>query len=73
LSYLQRRELLTDLDLAYEHVQTPPHWADVDGDDMLAVARQHGPDGIISKRSTSLFRPGARTPDWIKLPLCRAR
>jgi bifunctional non-homologous end joining protein LigD len=30
LSYLQRRELLTDLDLAYEHVQTPPHWADVE-------------------------------------------
>jgi bifunctional non-homologous end joining protein LigD len=67
--YLLRRELLAGLELASEHVQVPPHWDDVDGEAMLAVARQHDLEGIVSKKATSPYRPGVRSRDWIKTPI----
>jgi bifunctional non-homologous end joining protein LigD len=69
LSYLQRRALLDTLGLASEHVRVPPHWEDVAGNTMLGVAREHGLEGIVAKRVTSIYRPGARSKDWIKTPL----
>jgi hypothetical protein len=80
--YLQRRALLADLDLAYEHVQTPPYWDDVDGEALLAVACQ-GLVGIVSKRATrcrhvvasaEFERGGGRAGEWRTIvPRVRSR
>ena len=69
--YLERRQLLADLNLCLEGeaLQVPPHWVDVDGEDMLRLADAHGHEGIVAKRMTSPYRPGRRSPDWIKTPL----
>jgi bifunctional non-homologous end joining protein LigD len=38
-----------------------------DGAATEAAARQHGLEGVMAKRITSAYRPGVRTPDWLKL------
>jgi bifunctional non-homologous end joining protein LigD len=43
-----------------------------DGDATEAVARQHGLEGVVAKRLTSVYRPGARSDDWRKLRFVRA-
>jgi bifunctional non-homologous end joining protein LigD len=39
------------------------------GEEMLARAAEHGWEGIIAKRMEAPYRPGARSPDWLKLKL----
>ncbi|MCZ4590484.1 non-homologous end-joining DNA ligase [Rhodococcus opacus] len=69
--YLERRQLLADLnlDLGGEALHVPPHWVDVDSGAMLEVANEHGLEGIVTKRMTSPYQPGRRSPDWVKTPL----
>jgi bifunctional non-homologous end joining protein LigD len=43
-----------------------------DGPATEAVAREHGVEGVIAKRLTSVYRPGARSDDWRKLRFVRA-
>jgi bifunctional non-homologous end joining protein LigD len=38
-----------------------------DGATLFQAARQHGLEGIIAKRSTSPYRPGVRSEDWLKI------
>jgi bifunctional non-homologous end joining protein LigD len=38
-----------------------------DGVATEAAARQHGLEGVVAKRLTSRYRPGARGSDWLKL------
>ncbi len=33
---------------------------------VIAVTRRHGLEGLVAKRRTSLYRPGTRSPDWLK-------
>ena len=33
---------------------------------MLAASRERGLEGVVAKRITSAYRPGARSRDWIK-------
>jgi len=33
--------------------------------------RCDGPQRVITKRKGSLYRPGYRSPDWIKVPIRR--
>jgi ATP-dependent DNA ligase len=42
-------------------VRTPPHYTDVAGADLLAVAQEQQLEGVIAKRATSLYFPGKRT------------
>ena len=37
-----------------------------DAADVLAAARTHGWEGVVVKRRDSPYRPGVRSPDWIK-------
>jgi bifunctional non-homologous end joining protein LigD len=69
LPYLERRAVLANLGLSGPQVLVPPHWVGVDGQAMLAVAQEHGLEGILSKRVESTYRPGSRSPSWIKTPL----
>ena len=43
-----------------------------DGPATETVARAHGLEGVVAKRLTSVYRPGARSDDWRKLRFVRA-
>ena len=43
----------------------PPRFAD--GAATVAAARSLALEGVVAKRLSSLYRPGTRSPDWIKI------
>lgn len=62
----QRRAVLDGLDLLDQpHLQVPPVYDD--GVALLAATRAQGLEGVVSKRLTSRYYPGRRSPDWVKL------
>jgi bifunctional non-homologous end joining protein LigD len=63
---LQRRELLDDL----QGITVSPSFDD--GPATEKVARESGLEGVVAKRSTSRYRPGLRTNDWVKLRFVHA-
>jgi len=65
--YHARRELLDGLGLEGPGWQTPPSFTQETGGDVLAVSRQHGLEGIVSKRLASRYEPGRRTGSWRKI------
>ncbi|HNM97632.1 MAG TPA: non-homologous end-joining DNA ligase [Marmoricola sp.] len=67
LPWSQRRTILESLGLGDVSWQTPPVYDD--GDVLLEAARAQGLEGIVSKRRTSPYRPGLRSPDWLKFPI----
>jgi bifunctional non-homologous end joining protein LigD len=70
--YEQRRALLDELDLNHGGVQTPPSFAEGRrGADLLVAAREQDLEGVVAKRLQSPYRPGRRSPDWVKTPLER--
>jgi bifunctional non-homologous end joining protein LigD len=38
-----------------------------DGQSLFDVARESGIEGIVAKRADSLYRPGIRSPEWVKI------
>jgi bifunctional non-homologous end joining protein LigD len=62
----ERRALLESLDLDGPRWQVPPTYDD--GDMLLRATEQQGLEGIVSKRRTSVYRPGQRSDDWRKHP-----
>ncbi|MER6949785.1 non-homologous end-joining DNA ligase [Nonomuraea sp. NPDC000554] len=60
LSYRDRRSLLDELDIG-----APPYFP---GDsDLLAATREQGLEGVVAKRLDSPYRPGVRSPWWVKV------
>lgn len=68
--YEVRRERLTGLGLDGDRWRAPPHFID-DGAALLEAARRQGLEGVVAKRLGSPYRPGERSPDWLKLRLRR--
>ncbi|ADG74800.1 DNA polymerase LigD, ligase domain protein [Cellulomonas flavigena DSM 20109] len=66
----ERRAVLDGLVLP-AHVQASP-WYD-DGDDLWRVTAGHGLEGVVAKRRDAPYRPGRRSPDWVKAAHRRAR
>src|ERR1700754_3574177 len=64
LPYLARRERLEELGLAGAHWTVPPSFGD--GPATEAAARENHLEGVLAKRSDSVYLPGRRSPDWIK-------
>ncbi|WP_313715967.1 ATP-dependent DNA ligase, partial [Arsenicicoccus bolidensis] len=66
-----RRSLLERLDLesfgAGGSAWKVPEVYD-DGRLLHDVTRHQGLEGVVSKRRASAYQPGARSPDWLKLP-----
>jgi bifunctional non-homologous end joining protein LigD len=70
--YVLRRALLDDLGLPVPGaVQVPPAFPG-EAAALLAVTREQGLEGIVLKRPASLYHPGRRTRDWLKLRNIRA-
>ncbi len=59
-----RRELLDRLELSGPRWQVPP--VHDDPDELWAATREHGLEGVVSKRRAAPYRPGRRSDDWRK-------
>ncbi len=69
LPLVERRRLLTSLVQPGPHWQVPPAYDD--GEALLEAATARELEGVVSKRRDSLYRPGARTRDWVKVKVRR--
>ncbi len=67
--YAQRRSTLDTLDLNGDHWLTPPTFTD--GAATRAAADENRLEGVMAKRLSSVYRPGQRTPDWVKVKISR--
>jgi len=70
--YDERRARLAALAPA-ERVLVPPSFDDIDGEQLLGVARQHGLEGVVAKRRAGRYEPGRRSPGWVKTALVHAQ
>jgi bifunctional non-homologous end joining protein LigD len=73
--YRRRRALLEDLGLdgRSPRIRVPGYHVDVDGPQLLEVARAHHIEGIVAKRLGSRYEPGRRSRAWIKTALLNAQ
>ena len=66
--YAERREWLESL---AERIGGGGRWVlppvFPDGEATLAVARAESMEGVVAKRLSSAYRPGLRSPDWVKV------
>lgn len=69
--YERRRDLLESLGLAGPRWQVPGRFDD--GEALLEATRDAGVEGVMAKRRGSRYRPGVRSPDWVKVPHRRTR
>jgi bifunctional non-homologous end joining protein LigD len=72
LPYRKRRGLLESLGLGGDHLSVPP-WFDGDGADVLRAAGDQGLEGVVAKRVDSVYVPGRRSHDWVKVKLTRTQ
>lgn len=61
----ERRAALGDVDLGGSGWQVPGTYDD--GAMLLEATRAQGLEGVVSKRRDSPYRPGERSPHWLKL------
>lgn len=66
LPWSARRAALEDLVDAVPGVQVSPVYDD--GRGLLAATADQGLEGVLSKRRSSPYREGVRSPDWLKFP-----
>ena len=65
-SYVHRRDLLEQLTLVGPSWQVPPAHVG-EGVAMLQAAREQQLEGIVAKHVDSIYQPGRRSPDWLKI------
>jgi bifunctional non-homologous end joining protein LigD len=62
----RRRALLEATDLVTDRFQVPPAYDD--GEMLWQATREQRLEGVVSKRLSSRYAPGARSPHWLKFP-----
>ena len=71
LPWTERRHLLEALALSGPSWQTPAAHIG-DGELLLGATKERGLEGVVAKRLTSIYVPGRRSRDWIKVKnVCR--
>ena len=65
-SILERRSVLERVVKPREGIQLGSYVED-EGNALFNLTKVKGMEGIIAKRKDSLYRPGKRTPDWLKI------
>src|SRR5258705_9121295 len=63
---VQRRKRLEEIITPVSGIQVGGYVAN-QGKDLFDLAKAKGLEGIIAKRKTSIYRPGKRSPDWLKI------
>ena len=66
LPLTERRKLLKSIKLRSGWIGVSEQF-DISADQMLAVVREQGLEGIVAKRKDSLYEPGKRTGFWAKM------
>ena len=61
-----RKKTLRETIVDSPHILFAEH-VERDGTSLFEVARRSGIEGIVGKRADSLYRPGIRSPDWVKI------
>jgi bifunctional non-homologous end joining protein LigD len=64
-SFSERRATLERLEVAGAHWTVSPLFDD--GPATAQAASENGLEGVVAKRLSSLYRPGQRTSDWVKV------
>lgn len=64
----ERRRILEDSIVPSERIQVSPI-VEGDGVALFQAAGQQGLEGIMAKRLSSRYRPGARSRDWLKVKI----
>ena len=67
--YVERRDALARLDITGDTVDTPPYWTGDVGSALVTAARELGIEGVMAKQLRSAYKPGQRSPAWVKVPL----
>jgi bifunctional non-homologous end joining protein LigD len=62
--YTERRAALDTLRLGSDRWLVPPSFDD--GRATLGAAEEYDLEGVVAKRRGSVYRPGTRSPDWVK-------
>jgi bifunctional non-homologous end joining protein LigD len=65
--YRQRRQQLESLGLSGPSWAVTPVFTDDPGSEALRIAAELGMEGVVAKRRDSVYRPGARSRDWVKV------
>jgi ATP-dependent DNA ligase len=63
---VQRRERLQEIITPVPDIQVG-RYLESRGRDLFQLAKERGLEGIIAKRKSSIYRPGKRSPDWLKI------
>lgn len=67
--FAERRATLERLGIAGAHWTVSPQFDD--GEAVARAAEQNGMEGVLAKRLTSIYRPGQRTAEWVKVKFSR--
>jgi bifunctional non-homologous end joining protein LigD len=67
-----RRERLESLELAGPAWQTPAVFLGT-GTEAVAVSKEQSLEGVVAKRLGSVYTPGRRCPDWVKIKNVRTQ
>lgn len=66
-TYDERRAQLESLHLAGRHFTIAESFRDVPGQDVLQATVANGLEGVVAKRRDSVYRPGRRVAEWVKV------
>ena len=67
LPYDERRARLEALAFNGPHFTTTECFRDLSGSDVLGAITANGLEGVVAKRRDSVYRPGRRSSDWVKV------
>jgi bifunctional non-homologous end joining protein LigD len=65
-SIVHRRKRLQEIITAVDGIQVGGY-VESRGKALFQLANEKGLEGIVAKRKTSIYRPGKRSPDWLKI------
>jgi bifunctional non-homologous end joining protein LigD len=65
-SFIQRRERLQEIITPVAGIQVGGY-LEKRGVELFELAKEKGLEGIIAKRKTSIYQPGKRSADWLKI------
>jgi bifunctional non-homologous end joining protein LigD len=66
--WIERRDRLEELELSGPAwLRSPAHIGE--GAEVLGAAREMQLEGVVAKRLDAPYRPGARSPDWLKVKI----